>query len=152
MREIQQLLLLLVALSVGPARGQEVLGEYPSLSAQLSTFRPVESTSVCGEDGSEDYCLYTTDSTASLPPKCMRLQCDDTCPFNSTSPLPLDLASLAGSFGMGISATQGRPGTTSAALQFQDSSISVLAAIVPAISVNGFSFAAWINQDEGNEG
>lgn len=152
MRQLQQLLLLLAALS-GSVRGQEILGEYPSISAQLSTFRPVESTSVCGEDGAENYCLYTTDSTASLPPNCVQLVCDDTCPFSSASPLPLDLASLSGSFGTGISATQGRPGTTSSALRFQDSSISILAANVPAISSDdGFSFAAWINQDEGNEG
>lgn len=134
-----------------PANGQTVPGEYPDISV-LSTFRPVQSSSVCGENSPESYCIYTTDSEASLLPNCMQVQCDNTCPFGSTSPVPLDLASLSSSFDLGVSATQGRPGGESSALRFQNSSISVPAASVPPFSSNGFSIAAWINQDEGNNG
>ena len=130
---------------------ETVTGEYPQISA-LSSFRPVESSSVCGEDGPQSYCVFTTDPGASLLPNCMRVTCDSTCPFGSTSPVPFDLASLSGSLGTGVSATQGRPGSESSALRFQNSSISIPAASVPVISSEGFSFAAWINQDEGNEG
>ena len=131
--------------------GQDVPGAYPTIGS-LAAFRPVESSSVCGEGGSDDYCLYTPDSVASLLPNCMQVQCNNTCPFSSSSPSPIDLASLSSSFGPGVSATQGRPGSTSSALRFQNSSISIPAASVPAISNNGFSFAAWIKQDEDNHG
>lgn len=153
MQALRHLLLLLASLVAQESCvwGQTVQGEYPSISA-LSTFRPVQSSSVCGEGGPESYCVYTTDSAASLLPNCMQLQCNNTCPFSSASPLPLDLAALSGSIGSGISATQGRPGSSSQALRFQNSSISIPAASVPTITGNGFSFTSWINQDQGNEG
>lgn len=151
MQALRHLLLLLAVSLKSSVRGQTVQGEYPSISA-LSTFRPVESSSVCGEGGPENYCVYTTDSVASLLPNCMQLQCNNTCPFSSVSPIPLDLAAFSGSFGSGISATQGLPGSSSQALRFQNSSISIPAASVPTITGNGFSFASWINQDQGNEG
>ena len=147
--------LLLIALLVANlerfSRAQNVLGEYPGISS-LAAFRPVETSSVCGENGPEDYCLYTSNAGASLLPNCQRAQCDNTCPFSSRSPTPLGLAALSGNFGSGISGTQGRPGSSSQALRFQNSSISIPAARVPVISSNGFSFAVWINQDEGNQG
>lgn len=154
MHSLQRLLLLVVtSLSVMDrfSRGQTVPGEYPSINA-LSTFRPVDSSSVCGVGGPEDYCVYTVDSAASLLPQCMRVQCDNTCPFSSMSPMPLALASLSSSFNTGVSATQGRPGRNASALRFQNSSITVPGASVPVISSDGFSFATWINQDQGNEG
>ncbi len=154
MRSLQRLLLLAIA-SLGAvgrfSRGQTVVGENPAISV-LSTSRPVESSSVCGESGPEDYCAYTADEVASLSPNCMLLSCNNMCPFSSSSPIPLDLGSLSSSFGSGISATQGRPGSTSSALRFQNSSISIPAASTPIISDNGFSLALWINQDEGNQG
>ncbi len=128
----------------------QVLGENPPL-ASLAAFRPVESSSVCGENGAENYCVYTADSAASLP-SCTRVQCNNTCPFSSSSPIPLDLPSLSSSFSSGISATEGRPGSSTQALRFQSSSLSIPAVSIPPISSNGFSFSAWINQDEGNEG
>ena len=150
-----QWLLLLSAISLSTfnhfSSGQTVSGEYPTINA-LSAFRPVQSSSVCGQNGPEDYCTFTSNSQASLLPNCMQLQCDNTCPFGSTSPAGLDLASLAGSFGSGVSATQGRPGTTTAALRFQNSSISIAAANLPPLSSNGFSFTLWVKQDQGNEG
>ncbi len=149
------LLLLLYAVLLGTLNhysiGQTLPGQYPSISA-LSAFRPVQSSSVCGENGTENYCVYTSDSDASLLPNCMQLQCNDTCPFSSASPAGLDLASLAGSFGSGVSATQGRPGSTSSALRFQNSSISIAAANLPPLTSSGLSFTMWINQDQGNEG
>ena len=123
----------------------------PPINA-LGAFRPAQSTSVCGESGVEEYCIYTSDSAASLFPNCMTAQCDDTCPISSTSPSPFNLVSLAESFSEGVSATQGRPGSETSAVLFQDGSISITTASVPLISDNGFSFAAWINQDEGDIG
>ena len=151
MRILLPLLSAFLLMMAGRARGQTVLGENPAISA-LSTFRPADSTSVCGAEGPQDYCLFTANAGDSLAPNCVRLRCDNTCPFASASPHPVDLASLASSIGSGVSATQGRPGTTSSALRFQNSSITVPAASVPAFSDQGFSFALWINQDEGNEG
>jgi hypothetical protein len=150
MQAFRCLLLLLVA-QKSCVWGQTILGEYPTISA-LSTLRPVESTSVCGEGGPESYCVYTTDPAASLLPNCMQLECNNTCPFSSASPSLLDLAALSGSFGDGVSATAGRPGSSSQALRFQNSSISIPVASVPAITSNTFSFASWVNQDQGNEG
>lgn len=119
----------------------------------VGAFRPVQSNSICGMNGLEDYCIYTTDEAASLSPNCMRDQCDNTCPFSSTPPSPLDLVSLAGSFSGGVTATQGMPGREGSAVSFQGGSISVVTAEVPLISsTNGFSFTAWINQDNGNRG
>lgn len=118
----------------------------------VGAFRPVQSNSICGVNGLEDYCVYTASEVASLSPNCMRAQCNNMCPFSSTSPSPLDLVSLAGSFSAGVSATQGMPGRVGSAILFQGGSISVTTAQVPLISSSGFSFAAWINQDEGNSG
>lgn len=153
LRPASQMLLFLLSttLTIRFSEEQTILGEYPGINS-LATFRPVESTSICGENGTESYCDYTSNAVASLLPNCARLQCDSSCPFTSASPEPLDLATLFGSFGSGVSATQGRPGSSTSALRFQDSSISISAANVPLISANGFSFAAWFNQDEGNEG
>ncbi len=118
----------------------------------VGSFRPVESSSTCGSSGLENYCIYTGDEGASLAPNCMRAQCNNTCPFSSTSPTPLDLVLLAGSLSSGVSATQGMPGREDNAIDFRGGSISVGTAGVPLISSNGFSFAVWINQDEGNRG
>lgn len=148
-------LLLLSAVSLSTlnhfSMGQTESGQYPSITA-LSAFRPVQSSSVCGQNGAENYCAFTTDSTASLLPNCNELECNSTCPFGSSSPAGLDLATLSGSFGSGVSATQGRPGSSTQALRFQNSSISIAAANLQPLSSNGFSFALWINQDPGNQG
>lgn len=146
-----KLLMLLAYLLASFVHDRGVEGVSPPISA-LGAFRPAQSTSVCGKNGVEDYCIYTSDAAASLLPNCITAQCNDTCPISSTSPSPFNLVSLAGSFGQGVSATQGRPGSETSAILFQDGSISIATASVPIASANGFSFAAWINQDEGNNG
>lgn len=145
-----QVLLTLLALMV-PLRpaGAQVLGEYPDPQS-LATYRPVTATSVCGPDGPEDYCAYTSDAAGSLAPNCILQVCDNTCPHASASPLPTQLASL-GSF-VGVTTEAGRPGSTGQALRFNSSFVEVDAAFVPALGDDGFSFAAWIRQEEGNEG
>lgn len=129
---------------------QNLLGEYPPISS-VATFRPATASSTCGIDGAETYCRFTTDSTASLAPNCISDVCNSTCPYSSSSPSPIPIATL-GSLGSGVMATQGRPGSSTAALEFANSSISVLAARVPLVGDRGMSFAAWINQDQGNTG
>ena len=143
---------LVLYLGEGPliCRAQVPLGEYPAISS-VATFRPVTATSTCGESGAENYCRFTSDSTASLAPNCIADVCNGTCPHSSQSPDPTPIATL-GSLGSGVSPTQGRPGSSTSALEFQNSSITVSVARVPQIAGGGFSFSAWINQNEGNTG
>lgn len=129
---------------------QLLLGEYPPISS-VATYRPVTATSTCGEGGAESYCRFTADSTGSLAPNCITTVCNSTCPHSSSSPVPTAIATL-GSLGSGVVATQGRPGSSTSALEFQNSSIVVSAARVPLIGDQGLSFAAWINRDQGNIG
>lgn len=128
----------------------QLVGEYPPISS-VATYRPVTATSTCGEGVAENYCRYTANSVASLAPNCIADVCNNTCPHSSSSPDPIAIATL-GSLGSGVSATQGRPGSSTSALQFQESSINVSVARVPLIGDQGFSFSAWINQNVGNVG
>ena len=132
------------------SRAQVPLGEYPPISS-VATFRPVTATSTCGEDGAENYCRFTSDSSASLAPNCIADVCNNTCPHSSQSPDPTPIATL-GSLGSGVTPTQGRPGSSTSALEFLNSSITVSVARVPLIADAGFSFSAWINQNQGNVG
>ena len=129
---------------------QLIVGEYPPISS-VATYRPVTATSTCGEGGNDNYCRFTTDSTASLAPNCITDVCNRTCPHSASSPRPTAVATL-GSLGSGVAATQGRPGSTTSALEFQNSSVVVSVARVPLIGDLGFSFAAWVNQNPGNVG
>ena len=129
---------------------QELLGEYPQISS-VATYRPVTATSTCGVNGAETYCRFTSDSTASLAPNCISEVCNNTCPHSSSSPTPTPIATL-GSLGSGVVATQGRPESSTGALDFTNSSIIVLAARVPLVGNQGLSFSAWINQDQDNIG
>lgn len=126
------------------------LGEYPPISS-VATYRPVTASSTCGEGRAETYCRFTTDSAASLAPNCISDVCNNTCPHSSSSPDPTAIAAL-GSLGSGVVTTQGRPGSVTSALEFQNSSITVSVARVPLIGDLGLSFSAWINQNEGNRG
>lgn len=144
------LLLLAAGLHVEPCSCQVVLGEYPSPTS-VATYRPVTASSVCGANGAENYCRYTTDAAASLAPQCISTVCNNTCPFSSSSPPPIQIATL-GTFSAGVTTTNGRPGTATGALRFVNSSINVSETLLPIVDGRGFSFAAWINQDEGNTG
>ena len=147
------LLLLLIELlffGIRPARAQIVQGENPPISG-VAAFRPVMASSVCGSNGAEGYCSYTTDSEASLAPNCIEAVCNNTCPHSSSSPPPVSLATL-GTFGPGVTTTEGRPGSSAGALRFDSSFVNISANVVPIVGDRGFSFGAWIRQDEGNEG
>lgn len=147
------LLLLLIEVLyfvICPARAQIVQGEYPPISG-VAAFRPVTASSVCGSGGAEGYCGYTIDDSASLAPNCIETVCNNTCPHASSSPPPVSLATL-GTFGPGVTTTEGRPGSTADALRFESSFVSIPASAVPLVGDRGFSFAAWIRQDEGNAG
>ena len=129
---------------------QELLGEYPPISS-VATYRPVTATSTCGVNGAETYCRFTSDSAASLAPNCISDVCNNTCPHSSSSPAPTPIATL-GSLGSGVVATQGRPESSTGALDFTNSSITVLAARVPLVGNQGLSFSVWINQNQDNIG
>ena len=122
-------------------------GEYPSV-ASVAAYRPVSADSVCGAGGSEQYCQFTSDAAASLLPNCIEATCNNTCPFSSPSPSPFRLAEV-GVSGAGVTPAPGREGNGSTALRFESSFIDVPAERVPALTDYGFSFAAWINREEG---
>ena len=149
MRLLALSLLALLQAELGTAQ-TPVPGEYPPIGI-VATFRPVTATSVCGASGPEDYCSYTEDNEASLAPNCILATCDNTCPHSSTSPPPTLLATL-GTFGPGVSTAEGRPGSSGTALSFNSSFVAVPAALVPPLGDSGFSFTAWIRQEEGNTG
>ena len=132
------------------SNAQTPVGEYPPIRS-VASYRPVTSTSVCGVNNAEDFCRYTRDTVASLAPNCMRETCNNTCPFSSTSPSATRIAVL-GTRGSGVSTTEGRPDSSTGALQFQNSFISVPGAQVPTVGDHGFSFVAWINQEADNVG
>ena len=128
----------------------QLSGVYPPISS-VATYRPVTATSTCGEGGAENYCRFTADSVASLAPNCIADVCNNTCPHSSASPDPVAIATL-GSLGSGVTTIEGRPGSSTSALDFQNSSIVVSAARVPLIGGQGLSFSVWINQSPGNTG
>ena len=117
-------------------------GEYPTLE-NLAPFKPVTSTSVCGSDQAETFCLFTSDSTASLAPNCISRVCNNTCPFGSQPPLPLDLISL-GTFSTGVTMAPAGPGSQNSSVFINGSSISIPSENI-VVQEAGFSFAAWIN-------
>ena len=119
-------------------------GEYPSIG-NLALFKPITSTSVCGRDRAESYCLFTTDSVASFAPNCISRVCNNTCPFESQLPQPLDLISL-GSFGTGVTLSPAGPGSQSSSVFINESSISIPPENIVA-QETGLSFAAWINME-----
>lgn len=123
-------------------------GEYPVIE-NLAPFKPVTSTSVCGSNQAESYCHFTSDSVSSLAPNCITRVCNNTCPFGSQSPQPLDLISL-GSFGTGVSLTPAGPGAQSSSVFINGSSISIPSESI-VVQEAGFSFAAWINLETTTE-
>lgn len=133
-----------------PAHPQQT-GAYPSV-ASVATYRPVTANSVCGANGPEQYCQYTTDTAVSpslgLLPSCVEATCDNTCPHSATSPVAFRPAAV-GTLGSGVTRVPGRAGENTAFL-FESSSIEVAADQVPALSENGFSFATWINRRSSN--
>ena len=146
---IYTLLLAVFALEFlpSPAHSQQT-GAYPSV-ASVATYRPVTADSVCGANGPEPYCQYTTDAEASfgLLPNCIEATCDNTCPHATESPDPFR-PSTVGTLGSGVTPAQGREGGENTAFQFESSFIEVAAELVPPLTANGFSFAAWINRDQ----
>ena len=146
---MEYLLAILLTQLVGIGVAQ--LGEYPPIMS-VATSKPVTASSVCGSGSVEPFCAYTSDSTASLAPNCIATNCSSTCPFSDTSPTPLDLFGVVDSFPPGVSTVAGRPGSAGDALEFQDSSLEVQASNLPLIGDLGFTFAAWINQNAGNNG
>lgn len=123
-------------------------GEDPSIG-NLAPFKPVTSTSVCGSDQAESYCHFSTDSTASFAPNCISRVCNNTCPFGSRPPQPLDLISL-GTFGAGVTIAPAGPGSQSNSVFINDSSISIPSENI-VVQEAGFSFAAWVNLETTSE-
>ena len=128
----------------------QITGSYPAFTS-VATFRPVTATSECGGEGIENICEFTTAAAESLDPNCIEAVCDGSCPFGSVSPVAIPLATL-GTFGNGVSTVQGRPSSTTNALRFDNSSITVPSSRVSQLTDAGFSFAVWINQDPENTG
>ena len=143
--------LFLLHLLLSPSHSQQT-GAYPSV-ASVATYRPVAADSVCGSNGPEQYCRYTTDRVVSptlgLEPSCIEATCDNTCPHSFASPTAFRPAA-AGTAGPGVTAAPGREGEEQTAFRFQSSSIEVPADAVPLLSENGFTFAAWINRGSGS--
>lgn len=127
-----------------PAHPQQT-GAHPNV-ASIATYRPVTANSVCGANGPEQYCQFTTDTSVSpslgLLPSCAVATCDNTCPHSTTSPE----AAAVGTLGSGVTRVPGRAGGENTAFLFESSSIEVPADQVPALGENGFSFATWINR------
>ena len=123
-------------------------GEYPVIG-NLAPFKPVTSTSVCGRDRAESYCLFTTDSVASFAPNCISRVCNNTCPFGSQSPQPLDLIAL-GSFGTGVTLSPAGPGSQRNSVFINGSSIFIPPENIVA-QETGLSFTAWINMETASE-
>ena len=124
-------------------------GEFP-LIENLAPFKPLTSTSVCGSDRAESYCHFTSDSVASLAPNCILRVCNNTCPFGSSTPQPLDLISL-GTFGTGVIMAPPGPGSQSSSVFINGSSISILSENIKLREPPEFSFAAWINLETTSE-
>ena len=143
-------ILLLASLHFEVSVAQIVVGEYPSI-ASVATYRPVTASSVCGANGAEAFCSYTTDAAASLEPNCMGDICNNTCPHSSSSPPPVSISTL-GTFGPGVTTAEGRPGSPGGALRFNSSFVAISPSLVPLLGDRGFSFSAWIRQELGNEG
>ena len=123
-------------------------GEYP-LIENLAPFKPVTSTSVCGSDQAESYCHFTSDSAASFAPNCISRVCNNTCPFGSQLPQPLDLISI-GTFGTRVVLAPAGPGSQSSSVSINGSSISIPSESI-VVQEAGFSFAAWINLETSSE-
>lgn len=139
-------LVTLLALCI--AIGKAQTGLFPQPIA-VATNKIVTSSSECGQSGSEQYCRYTFgDPADSLHPNCQSAVCNNTCFHSDRSPEPLDLIDN-GSLGSGVTAVDGRPGSSGNALQF---SLSFVNVTVPQIGLNGFSFTVWIRQDQNNDG
>jgi len=117
-------------------------GEFPSTD-NLASFKPVTSSSICGATQAESYCLFTTNSVASLLPNCIERICNNTCPFGDQFPSPIDLISL-GTFGEGVETALDGPGSQNNAVFINSSSISIPFGDV-VLQDNGFSFGAWVN-------
>lgn len=136
-----------------PAHPQQT-GAYPSV-ASVATYRPVAANSVCGANGPEQYCQFTTDTSVSpslgLLPSCDEATCDNTCPHSATSPAAFHPAAV-GTLGLGVTRVPGRSGGENTAFLFESSSIEVAADQVPVLSENGFSFATWINRSSSSRG
>ena len=126
-----------------------VNGEFPQPST-VALYKPVIASSTCGTE-TENYCQYNTNAAASLSPNCISATCNNTCPFSNSSPAPKELSEV-GSLGPGVSVvSETGPGQTDV-LQFIDSFVTIASSSASQISENGFTFAAWIKQDEGNTG
>lgn len=152
---MSKLVYVILLLCLSPAQPLQT-GEYPPV-ASVATYRPAIADSVCGADGPEQYCQFTTNTALSpslgLLPSCLEATCDNTCPHAAASPIPFRPAA-EGVRGSGITLAQGRePGGARTALRFENSFVEVPASQVPELGTNGFSFAAWINiEDDSNRG
>ena len=132
-------------------KSQVVIGEFPQPST-VALNKPILVSSTCGIESPDTFCDYTSNSAASLAPNCISAVCNDSCPYSDSSPIPTDL-STAGTLGSGVSnVTVNGPGKSSTALQFSNSFVSIPSSNVPQISVDGFTFVAWIKQNAGNSG
>lgn len=120
-------------------------GEFPSTD-NLASFKPVTSSSICGITRAESYCLFTSNSVASLLPNCIARVCNNTCPFGDQFPSPIDLVSQ-GMFGEGVETALDGPGSSAF---INSSSISIPFGDV-VLQDNGFSFAAWVNLQNARE-
>ena len=126
-----------------------VSGEFPQPLA-VSLHKPVSTTSTCGVEP-EQFCQYTTDAEDSLSPNCNSETCNNTCPFSSSSPTPVNLTEI-GTKGDGVvSSSEFGPGNT-VVMDFSNSFISIPSSSAPQVSNNGFTFGAWIKQDQDNDG
>lgn len=123
-------------------------GEYPGI-INLAPFKPVTSTSVCGNEKAESYCQFTSDSTASFAPNCISRVCNNTCSFGRQSPVPVDLISM-GTFGAGVTLAPAGPGSQISSVFINNSSVSIPSELI-VLQEAEFSFAAWINMETTSE-
>lgn len=139
--------LLLCALLIGHCRSQ---GEFPA-ATPVGLYTSVSTTASCGTQAAEEFCVFTSDAAASLAPNCISSVCNNTCPQSDQSPAPINLESI-GQLGPGVTviASTGLPGASQTVIFFNESSISIEPALIPLVAISGgFSFAAWIKQQDG---
>ncbi len=136
---------------LGYSSAQVVVGVNPPSPSTVSLYKPVSATSTCGSAVTETYCRYTTDAAESLSPNCISQVCNNTCRHSSSSPSPIDLTSI-GTQGGGVTQSLIVGPGSSNVLEFTDSFISIPSSSAPQIGSNGFTFATWMKQDNGNNG
>ena len=123
-------------------------GEFPVVlnSLQLKPVSSENGGSLCGRTGSETYCAFSSDSTASFLPNCMEATCDNTCPNGDAFPSWLDLLSSASLPAQGES----RPGSSDPSVEFTS---GTSASVSESDSFQeGFSYAVWYRQSARSTG